>query len=941
MNQYLRFFIRKPLLPFAFLATILILVMCEEETPEPRDYPRLKGAQVSNISNEGATFTANLYAKGNSPIVEHGFLWGRSKSLDIEFNERIFLGPLDKEGSFSAEITTALDEGEEYFVRPFARIADKSIYGPETRFKSLGSIGPVITGFLPESAGWGDTLKIFGKNFSWARNDVFLNDKGLSVLEFSDTVIYALIEPTIKAIENNLSVSVAGNTTTYIPRKFRLIPPTIQDFSPKQVYWGDTLVIKGTYLSYIKTTGSFVKLGSINCQLIPYSVSDTLVKIKIPHELSSESNQLNLNVNGIILAASSPLTLLPPYFSFAPTEGTWGNIITLKGRFHPVASRNTITIGGNAVTISSFNKDSIKVSVPIYAGNYKNAVTLKASPFTITSPDSFRLYKPVINSIFPLSGRSNGKVTIRGRYLFCAYGVSTVVRLGGVNMSMYSYSDSLLVCTLPYFSENISSPISVSVGNQVAHSAEVFSIRNPLITDFNPKNGTFNDEITIRGKYLKPIDGTSSPSVYFGNNAATVTDFNDSIIVAKLPLSADSIPVNLRVYTEGLSVYSNEKFTLTPPSIINITPSTFTAAGVDVVINGTGFNPEILKNKAYWDIYPLTIKAVTSSQMIVTLPEVMARNDSRINIVVGGYKRSSPVVSNDVSSKWNKVADLPKNVQWAVPNNNSYRSVSFSLNGKGYFMDYYGSMFSFDPLIGSLQNVTGSVKTFAYQTGLATVVFRDTALVMGHNLGLHRYDIVSRSWVSQGVSSPILGNNFYGVFFSLNDKLYYGIANSDYGSYSYGTLNRTFWEFDRSTKSWKPKQSLPAITTKPPVAYFSMNNKGYVLFTDNIFCEYDPSSDTWTQLQSYPVNSNYFGRVAMVINNKAYVGLGTYSGSFTDQFYVYDRGSNTWTLFDRIPYGARYNSGSFVLNNKGYVIGGYIPSPNSLLKDVMEFDPAF
>jgi hypothetical protein len=40
----------------------------------------------------------------------------------------------------------------------------------------------------------------------------------------------------------------------------------------------------------------------------------------------------------------------------------------------------------------------------------------------------------------------------------------------------------------------------VIAGNQVAESEESFTVRNPVITDFSPKSGTFNDVITIYGE---------------------------------------------------------------------------------------------------------------------------------------------------------------------------------------------------------------------------------------------------------------------------------------------------------------------------------------------------------------------------------------------------------------------------------------------------------
>lgn len=936
----------KFLFPLVLFISVLLLVTCEEESSESRDYPRLTGMQISNISDEGATFTADLYSLGSSSIMQHGFLWGNSRDLELEYQDRIYLGPISQTGFFSAEIRTALTEGKEYFVRPFVTIPGKKIYGPVISFKSHGSAGPVITGFQPDSAMWADTLKIFGKNFSWVTNEVFLNEHQLSILKTSDTLIIAVVESTVKSEESNLTVSTSGIRNTFLTKKFRLIHPSVTEFNPKQAYWGDTIIIRGKLLSYISTTGSFVKLGTLNCPVIYASSSDSVIKIKVPNELSSLNSQLTLNVFGINIALSVPLTLIPPHYSFLPTEGTWGNVLTLKGRFHPTASKNVVEIGGKPASIYTFSTDSLTVSVPKTLINHKNSVTLKTEPFTINSPDTFHLYEPIITSISPLKGRSSDKIYIRGKYLHSGYyQFLSEARIGNINLiKEYNYGDSVIVFEIPPLTENISSQIAVMAGNQTTLSEDFFTVVNPQITDFSPKTGTFNENITLKGKYFMPIEGTSSPNIYFGNsdpyfgnNLATIVSFNDSIVVAKVPVATDSIPFYIRVKVDGVSSYSYEKFTLTPPEIVSVSPNTIISPGIDITINGTGFNPVPDKNNVSWDVYPMIIKSVTPTSITATLPSIISRNNARINIGVAGYKRSSQMIENQVTSKWNKVAQLPKNIKMETNTGGRYRSISFSLNGKGYAMNRNGTLICFDPTDLSI-SICNQNNVFAAWSNLESVVCNDTAYAMGTDRKLYRFEPGSKSWISMGINSPLPGDYCYGELFALNGKIFCGVINNLYYN---GQLNRSMWELDKKTKSWKQRESLPAISYSNVELYFSMNNRGYILFEDNKFYEYNPVNDTWMSLKDFPEAANSWGKNVLIINDTPYIGLGKAYPPL-DKFYSYDRIADSWNLVDRIPYGGRFNAISFVISNKGYILSGYNHTgTGTLLNDILEFDPSY
>lgn len=160
-----------------FCANVLTLLSSCEDDPVKRDYPRVKTLEVTNITEAGATFTGEVLEEGNSEITEHGFVWA-TRQPDVEYSNKVLLGSFSSTGKFSAEVGSNLTEGLTYQVAAFVISGEFTVYGEPVTFKSLGSEGPKMTGFLPDSALCGDTITITGRNFSWARgsNIVMFND---------------------------------------------------------------------------------------------------------------------------------------------------------------------------------------------------------------------------------------------------------------------------------------------------------------------------------------------------------------------------------------------------------------------------------------------------------------------------------------------------------------------------------------------------------------------------------------------------------------------------------------------------------------------------------------------------------------------------------------------------------------------------------------------
>lgn len=330
------------------------------------------------------------------------------------------------------------------------------------------------------------------------------------------------------------------------------------------------------------------------------------------------------------------------------------------------------------------------------------------------------------------------------------------------------------------------------------------------------------------------------------------------------------------------------------------------------------------------------LKVLVSSDLpdlksVVSVPAVLPRNNARINIQVGGYKRSLPI-TNHVKSKWLMIP-LPHSFQWnALDYYYSGGGISFTLDGIGYFMDNNShNLTSFNPVTSEFVNL-GTFPIPSNADLPIHVVCRDTVYAMSSYLPLSRYDVTLNKWISTGAKPPVL-SCANAIAFSLNDKIYFGLP------FSY-SLDNSFEVYNPATKGWISKKSFPSYSSACASNYFSLNNKGYVLFEDNKFCQYDPDNDEWTELARYPgFTSNHVGKVLMIINDKVYVGSGKSNGTLFNQMWYYDPLINTWIQSTDMPFSGRSNSISFAINNKGYFGFGF--TSTGLQNDFYEFDPDY
>jgi hypothetical protein len=137
----------------------------------------------------------------------------------------------------------------------------------------------------------------------------------------------------------------------------------------------------------------------------------------------------------------------------------------------------------------------------------------------------------------------------------------------------------------------------------------------------------------------------------------------------------------------------------------------------------------------------------------------------------------------------------------------------------------------------------------------------------------------------------------------------------------------------------------PGYLGRALVAGFSIGSKGYLFggadggITQKDFWEYDLAANRWTEKANPGVYME--NGISMVINGKAYIGIGSSRISNTDllEFWEYNPANDVWTRKADFPGVPRRGAVGFSMGNKGYT-GLGAGTVGTGLKDWWQYDPA-
>lgn len=167
------------------------------------------------------------------------------------------------------------------------------------------------------------------------------------------------------------------------------------------------------------------------------------------------------------------------------------------------------------------------------------------------------------------------------------------------------------------------------------------------------------------------------------------------------------------------------------------------------------------------------------------------------------------------------------------------------------------------------------------------------------------------------------------IAFVIAGKAYLG-TGYDHDETLSGSKLKDFWEYNPLENEWTEKAHYPGggDTGIYQATAFTLLEKGYVacgkIGPDAYIPElwqYDPLTDSWIERTPFPGGDRY-QLISFVLENKAFVGMGTDHDVFRKDIWEYDPVTNTWEDRPDFPGTERAQSTTFSIGSKAFVVFG-------------------
>lgn len=890
-------------LKYSLIGLALLVAGCEDERVQ-RDYPMVRTLPVTNISDEGAVFNAEVFEPGNVEITEHGFTWSQDNP-DVSQNDRIFLGTYTGTGKYSSEITTSLGSGLKYKVSAFIRAGDYTVYGNTVEFESLGSLGPVITGFSPERVLCGDTVLIRGKNFSWVKsfNKVFFNETSATVCgQVTDTTILTVVPYSLTVPEQTISLEIAGSRTTFTDRKLIVDLPVIEEISPASARWGSTVEI--TIRNLKPWLNIHVLFGPvILVPVIPFDGQK--VSFVVPWETSFTETQVKIVAEGAQFPAPSPFILLPPVIErISPDEGLWSDTVMLHGSFNRLKQNSSVRFAHYDAQIIYASSDTLIVRVPDYL-DITPAEVIYSYQKLSSAPKEFSLKPPEITSVSPMNGPTGTNVKIDCKNLkfpFVSVWLNDI-EIGWTALGGYSYDETFLYC---YIKGSFNGPayFRVTVCGQSDTWDQPFMVENPYVVSFSPRTAIPGDTITIVAEDF--VDYQSYFNILEGTYCnMPVLSRNGNVFRVEYP-DCDHIsgPIYATSYINSVDarIPSADYLTQLPPVISSVTP--LEARYLDeVTVRGENFSLVREYNHLSVNGMEVELTSLSRDELKFRMP-LLPAGDYPLELHLGGY-RLNPGQPIRCLSAWNRLPDL-----LFTPRESFVMNFNGDVLVAGSPDLLYNSddrnVYRFDPDSRSFSSLGRSISCMANYYGL--VVKGDRAYIARSNVIFPSVlDAFDRNTLNLSKVSdlPVAGGDNYWLM--------------DGDSILLAGLGISQWKYNLLTDRWTRLCDLPAETNQGHV--FTIDGRNFIITYQKEIYEYNATGNGWIRRSwsSFPM---YYteNSLTVVCNDKAYV-CSNNNGNI--EITSYDPVTDTWEREGVVPFRANWGLHiAFSLDDTIYIGGG-------------------
>ncbi|GAB4195325.1 MAG: hypothetical protein OHK0013_01430 [Sandaracinaceae bacterium] len=335
---------------------------------------------------------------------------------------------------------------------------------------------------------------------------------------------------------------------------------------------------------------------------------------------------LALLARGIVLLAllvatgpvSAQVQQPPPVVErLEPTAGPVGTTVQLVGRFF--RSDQRLFLGSVELPVTSRLPSRWSFTIP--AGAQTGRLEIRLADGTSVQGPELRVLAsvpaPIIAGFTPISGAAGSEVRIQGEN-FSPRITDNVVTLGGVAVVVRHATPTELTVIVP--SGATSGPFTVRVaGAGEATSSTQFVVGSGTqITAFEPRVASPGARLTLTGTGF--ATRATSNRVFLENVPLRVISATATQLVVELPANASTGRLLVDVRGGGRA-YATDTLTVLPaPTIVALEPASG-VVGAQIRIRGTGFGSDIRVVQVAIGALPLTLRAVSPTEITVQIPE--------------------------------------------------------------------------------------------------------------------------------------------------------------------------------------------------------------------------------------------------------------------------------------------------------------------------------
>ncbi len=756
---------------FGTLILLFAAYSCTNKDEDERLFPKVKTLDVSNITDEGAVFNGSIEGVlTNKDITDHGFCYGFPDEKAPLGYTKVSLGKLDEsENSFQAQVSSDLLKDQTYTVIAYIKASNRIIYGTSTSFVSKGGLGPEIKSFAPQVAGWGDTIKISGKNFSdkVANNIVRFDQVKATIVSASDSALRVVVPVDLSTQKSTIGVTTAEKTFLAL-QPFQIGKPVIKDLTAK-VPFGGTLDIK---------------TQNVNGKLATFYVDGTLItstqvsinehSLTIPKTYSYGAHTLRITV--FTENTEGSFQYEAPYISdISPKQASWNDKLTIKGKNFKAMPENTrIDFQGSECSTYNYtivNDSVIQLKVPDCVTVTKCNIGLLNNYFTTYFPTQLSMTAPELQSIENNQFCIGDNVTVEGKGIQSS---ETKLYFDGkyVDSGVFFKDSTHVQFSIPEALDAGSHKLRVKVGQLESNEID-FSIKKLIIKSITEGISCRSGRLTIVGENFARYSTQNTVTV--NGTQIEVIERGETFIKVRLPYNQLISSNPEMVVQVGLQqVVINTNISIIEPwekvSELNVEA----AYGAKFTIgNKFYFSTGSLGDGQFYcyntdDKSLKQIADYPGGRVIIPVCFVMG---SKAYVGLGNKTSLQKFWSYDSNTdRWDEIADCPLDaysLDWA---NNVNRAFSFVTGDYAFVGNTLREFYKYNSNTNKWIACNPSTNIYLGNINVGFTVGENCFVVSGNNISVSEYSPVNDVWQNHG-------SREYNYTKSMYDATYVGKLN--------------------------------------------------------------------------------------------------------------------------------------------------------------------